>query len=82
MIEGKKRAVRLPIKNPIQTVPLRGSISYHGSIYIPAGAFDDGYQGPCPPAGQVHTYEWSVDALDANRSVLADGKATEKFPVK
>ena len=59
-----------------------GEIAYKGSGAIPAGAFGGGYQGPCPPTGQTHTYEWTVDALDANKNVLAEGKATGQFPVK
>jgi phosphatidylethanolamine-binding protein (PEBP) family uncharacterized protein len=34
------------------------------------------YQGPCPPVGTTHRYEWSVDALDATGKVLQSGKTT------
>ena len=57
-------------------------VTYKGSGNIPSGAFGGGYQGPCPPSGQVHTYEWTVDALDANKTSLAEGKATGAFPAK
>jgi phosphatidylethanolamine-binding protein (PEBP) family uncharacterized protein len=59
-----------------------GEVAYRGSGNIPAGSFGGAYQGPCPPAGQVHTYVWTVEALDANKNVLAEGKATGAFPVK
>jgi phosphatidylethanolamine-binding protein (PEBP) family uncharacterized protein len=59
-----------------------GEVAYAGSGNFPAGAFGGDYRGPCPPAGQVHTYEWTVEALDANKSVLAEGKTTGAFPVK
>ena len=35
-----------------------GIIAYDGAPEIPAGAFS--YNGPCPPSGQQHTYEWTV----------------------
>jgi len=59
-----------------------GEVTYKGSGNIPAGSFSGGYQGPCPPTGQVHTYEWTIDALDSNKSSLAEGKATGAFPLK
>jgi len=59
-----------------------GEVPYKGSGNIPAGSFGERYQGPCPPTGQVHTYEWTVQALDANKSFLAEGKATGAFPLK
>src|SRR5271166_3878135 len=60
-----------------------GQVPYVGSGKIPAGAFDGSYTGPCPPPGVVHTYQWTVKALDDSKSnVLALGKATGKFPPK
>jgi phosphatidylethanolamine-binding protein (PEBP) family uncharacterized protein len=41
-----------------------GQIPYSGSGRIPAGAFGGSYNGPCPPQGAVHTYEWTVHAVD------------------
>ena len=57
-----------------------GEVAYSGSGQIPPGAFDGGYNGPCPPSGATHTYVWTVRALDAARKVLAQGKATGRFP--
>jgi phosphatidylethanolamine-binding protein (PEBP) family uncharacterized protein len=54
-----------------------GTIAYKGSGRIPEGAFR--YTGPCPPSGR-HSYEFLVEALDANRRVLAKGTAVRKFP--
>jgi len=59
-----------------------GEAAYSGSGDIPAGAFDGAYKGPCPPGGATHTYVWTVRALDAARKVLAQGKATGRFPPK
>ena len=57
-----------------------GEVAYSGSGDISAGAFDGAYTGPCPPSGATHTYVWTVRALDATRKVLAQGKATGRFP--
>jgi len=54
-----------------------GTIAYSGTE-IPAGAFS--YQGPCPPSGQQHTYEWTVQALDGNGKMIASTTAAAKFP--
>ena len=60
-----------------------GQIPYSGSGRIPAGAFGGSYNGPCPPQGSVHTYEWTVRAVDDSGSkVLAQGSATGRFPAK
>ena len=60
-----------------------GQIPYSGSGRVPAGAFGGSYNGPCPPQGAVHTYEWTVRAVDDSASkVLAEGSATGRFPVK
>jgi phosphatidylethanolamine-binding protein (PEBP) family uncharacterized protein len=60
-----------------------GQISYSGSGRIPAGAFGGSYNGPCPPQGAVHTYEWTVRAVDdSGTKVLAEGSATGRFPAK
>jgi phosphatidylethanolamine-binding protein (PEBP) family uncharacterized protein len=55
-----------------------GTIAYVGKSDIRAGAFS--YKGPCPPAGQQHTYEWTVQALDRNGTTIASANAVEKFP--
>ncbi len=44
----------------------------------PAGAFS--HKGPCPPPSQQHSYEWTVQALDANGRALAAATAVQKFP--
>lgn len=54
-----------------------GTIAYKGSGRIPEGAFR--YTGPCPPSGR-HSYEITVEALDANKRVLASGRAVRVFP--
>jgi phosphatidylethanolamine-binding protein (PEBP) family uncharacterized protein len=51
------------------------------SASVPCGAISGGYNGPNPPAGQVHTYEWTVTALDASGSALAVGAASKKYPL-
>lgn len=38
------------------------------------------YQGPRPPAGEVHTYQWTIKALDASGSVLGQTVTQRKFP--
>src|SRR5271166_363375 len=58
-----------------------GQIPYSGSGRVPAGAFS--YNGPCPPQGATHTYEWTVHAVDeSGTKVLAEGSATGRFPAK
>jgi phosphatidylethanolamine-binding protein (PEBP) family uncharacterized protein len=55
-----------------------GSITFTGNSEIHAGAFS--YRGPCPPSGQQHVYEWTVQALDGKGKALASTTAAEKFP--
>lgn len=55
-----------------------GTVTYHGIREIPAGAFS--YKGPCPPSGQQHTYEWTVQALDRGGSAIAATTSAAKFP--
>jgi phosphatidylethanolamine-binding protein (PEBP) family uncharacterized protein len=38
------------------------------------------YRGPMPPSGQVHTYQWTIKALDANGKVLGQTVTERKFP--
>ncbi|MFC5509250.1 hypothetical protein [Bosea massiliensis] len=47
---------------------------------IPCGAISGGYNGPNPPSGQVHTYEWTVTALNASGAAIASGTAARKYP--
>ena len=53
-----------------------GSVAYTGKNKLPYGAFR--YKGPCPPS--PHTYQLSVEALDAKGKVLAKAKAKRRFP--
>jgi phosphatidylethanolamine-binding protein (PEBP) family uncharacterized protein len=55
-----------------------GTVAYMGKDDIPAGAFS--FKGPCPPPGQQHTYEWTVQALDRGGKAIGSAKAAEKFP--
>jgi hypothetical protein len=47
---------------------------------VPAGGISGFYRGPCPPAGQVHTYVWTVEALAADGRVLGTAQASGTFP--
>jgi len=47
---------------------------------VPCGAISGAYNGPNPPAGQIHTYEWTVTALDGAGNALAVGTASKKYP--
>lgn len=53
-----------------------------GQSSIPCDAlFGQGtYNGPSPPAGQTHTYRWTLKALDASGNVLSEATAERKFP--
>jgi phosphatidylethanolamine-binding protein (PEBP) family uncharacterized protein len=61
-----------------------GTVAYAGAtrtgISVPCGAFATTFIGPSPPPGQVHTYRFTVKALDANGAVLATTTAQRKFP--
>lgn len=54
-----------------------GTVPYDGSGQIAAGAFS--YKGPCPPSGS-HRYRWTVSAIDANDTIIAQGETTKSFP--
>ena len=57
-----------------------GTIAYTGSNTIPEAALKN-YAGPCPPAGQVHTYEISVIAYSADKAIaLGEGASTRRYP--
>lgn len=56
------------------------AFSGKGSVSVPCGALTGGYNGPSPPPPQVHDYEWTVTALDANGTAIAAGTATRKYP--
>jgi phosphatidylethanolamine-binding protein (PEBP) family uncharacterized protein len=55
-----------------------GTVAYAGKGEIPAGAFS--YKGPCPPSGQQHSYEWTVQALDRDGKAIGSATAAEPFP--
>jgi phosphatidylethanolamine-binding protein (PEBP) family uncharacterized protein len=57
-----------------------GVVAYTGQAGIPCGAINGGYVGPSPPKGQVHTYRWTIQALDASGKVLGRTAAERKFP--
>lgn len=46
---------------------------------IPPGTLPN-YAGPCPPAGERHSFRFIVDALDASGRIIATGQATRPFP--
>ncbi len=56
-----------------------GTVAYSGQKSVPCGALGN-YVGPSPPPPQVHTYEFTIDALDASGSVIGTAKTRRKFP--
>jgi phosphatidylethanolamine-binding protein (PEBP) family uncharacterized protein len=38
------------------------------------------YRPPGPPPGQVHTYQWTIQAVDARGKVLSQAVSQRKFP--
>ena len=54
-----------------------GTVAFTAQTEVGRGAFS--YQGPCPPSGQ-HTYQWTVEALDAADKTLATATVARKFP--
>lgn len=59
-----------------------GEVKHDGSGIIPAGALKTGYNGPCPPPGKRHKYEFSVMAVNAEGVIIGFGKARRSFPPK
>ena len=57
-----------------------GYYPYNGSLVIPAGGLDGYYQGPSPPPGVVHQYQFTVKALDADGAVIGEGRHTRQYP--
>jgi phosphatidylethanolamine-binding protein (PEBP) family uncharacterized protein len=57
-----------------------GKVAYSGQPAIPCGAFASGFIGPSPPPGQVHTYQFTIQALSPNGAVLATASARRKYP--
>ena len=56
------------------------TIPYNGSGRVPEGAID--YIGPCPPAGAIHRYVWTIEALDRSGKNIARASAEGRFPVR
>jgi len=56
-----------------------GTVANDGAGVIPTGALKSGYNGPCPPSGS-HRYQFIVKALDAEGTVIGEGKSVQKFP--
>jgi hypothetical protein len=57
-----------------------GSVPYRGEASIPCGSLSGSYRGPSPPPPQIHTYRWTVKALDASGKTLATATSERKFP--
>jgi phosphatidylethanolamine-binding protein (PEBP) family uncharacterized protein len=56
-----------------------GEVAHDGSNIMSKGALKS-YAGPCPPVGVEHSYEITVQALNANKKlILGQGKAVRKF---
>lgn len=54
-----------------------GSVQNDGSGILKEGALDS-YEGPCPPTG-MHTYEFTVVAVDDKGKTLATAKARKSL---
>ncbi len=55
-----------------------GAVPYDGGGRVPEGAIN--YIGPCPPAGAVHRYVWTIEALDKSGKIRARTTAKGRFP--
>jgi phosphatidylethanolamine-binding protein (PEBP) family uncharacterized protein len=53
------------------TIAYRGGQVRKGAIH---------YTGPCPPGGEHHRYQWTIEALDAAGKAMATTKTTQTFP--
>jgi phosphatidylethanolamine-binding protein (PEBP) family uncharacterized protein len=53
------------------------TVKYSGAT-VARGAI--AYTGPCPPRGEKHRYQWTVEALDAGDKVLGSASAMAVFP--
>lgn len=59
-----------------------GRVKHDGSGIIPAGALTIGYNGPCPPPGERHKYEFWVMAKNEQGVIIGFGKSRQSFPPK
>jgi hypothetical protein len=58
-----------------------GRVAYQdGATMIGANAVSA--EGPCPPEGERHDYQWILQALDGSGKVLASATAVKKFPAR
>ncbi len=55
-----------------------GAVPYGGGGRVPEGAIS--YIGPCPPAGAIHRYVWTIEALDKSGKMLARTATEGRFP--
>jgi len=76
--ETKSFSVRMSDLNDSTVNHGGGKILNDGSGMIPSGAFDD-YRGPCLQ-GSVHRFQFIVNALDEQGTVIGQGKAIQPFP--
>jgi phosphatidylethanolamine-binding protein (PEBP) family uncharacterized protein len=56
------------------------TISYNDNGHVPEGAIH--YVGPCPPAGTIHRYVWTIEALDKSGKIVARATAEGRFPMR
>ena len=68
---------------PSATMSLPANLAKTAMLAMPAGAKqvsiqNNGYAGPCPPAGTMHTYEFAVYALDV---ATLPGVTTNSMPM-
>ena len=54
------------------------TVPYSVNGLVPEGAIN--YIGPCPPAGAVHRYIWTIEALDKAGKIVARTAAEGRFP--
>jgi phosphatidylethanolamine-binding protein (PEBP) family uncharacterized protein len=57
-----------------------GTVGYRGQPEVPCGAFSTGFIGPAPPQGEIHTYQFTIKALDPGGAVLATTTVRRRFP--
>jgi phosphatidylethanolamine-binding protein (PEBP) family uncharacterized protein len=57
-----------------------GTVGYRGQPEVPCDAFASGFIGPTPPPGEVHTYEFNIQALAPDGTVLGTTTARRRFP--
>ena len=57
-----------------------GTVGYRGQPEVPCDAFASGFVGPSPPPGEVHTYEFTIQALAPDGHVLGATTARRRFP--